>query len=104
MKVVASSKSSARDFDFLHGTWHGTNRRLQKRLAGCNEWDEFDATCVTRPSLGGFGTVDEFTTDYLGGFVGLAVRIFDPETRLWAIYWADSRRPCLLESPVLGSF
>ena len=30
---------SARDFDFLHGTWKSTQRRLAKRLAGSTEWD-----------------------------------------------------------------
>ena len=34
----------------------------------------------------------------------MGLRIFDPETRLWAIYWADSRRTALLEPPVVGSF
>ena len=54
--------------------------------------------------LDGFANVEEFTTDFAGGFVGMAVRVFDPETRLWAIYWADSRTPGLLEAPMIGSF
>ena len=32
------------------------------------------------------------------------VRVFDPATRLWAIYWADSRFPGPLDPPVVGSF
>ena len=104
MTVTAAITSSARDFDFWMGSWHGRNRRLRERLAGCDQWDEFEGTCVARPMLDGFANVEEFHTDYAGGFVGMAVRVFDPETRLWAIYWADSRFPGLLESPVVGSF
>jgi hypothetical protein len=104
MTITAASTSSVHDFDFWFGTWRAKNRRLRERLAGCDEWDEFEATSVARPILDGFGNVDEFRTDYAGGFVGMSLRIFDPETRLWAIYWADSRRPCFLEPPVVGSF
>ena len=45
-----------------------------------------------RPVLDGMGNVEEFRTDYAGGYVGMAMRFFDAETRLWSIYWADSRR------------
>ena len=96
--------SSATDFDFLPGEWNVHNRRLRERLAGSDEWDEFEATSVARKILDGHGNEDEFRTDHGGGFVGMAFRFFDPETRLWSIYWADSRRPGTLDPPVLGSF
>ena len=35
---------------------------------------------------------------------GRSFRFFDPETKTWSIYWADSRRPGKLDPPVLGSF
>ena len=70
MTITAARESSARDFDFWLGTWHGQNRRLRERLAGCDEWDEFEGTCVARPILDGFGNIEEFRTDYAGGFVG----------------------------------
>jgi hypothetical protein len=104
MSVTASSESSAHDFDFWRGTWLGRNRRLRERLAGCDEWDEFEGTCVARTILDGLGNVEEFRTDYQGGIVGMSLRLFDPVTRLWAIYWVDTRRCGVLEPPVLGSF
>lgn len=80
-------------------------RRRPVRLAGSDEWDEFEATVVARPILDGMGTVEEFRTDYEGGFVGVTFRFFDPATGQWSIYWADSRYPALLlEPPVIGSF
>jgi hypothetical protein len=93
----------ARDFDFWMGRWRIRNRRLRERLKGSTEWDDFDATGVTRPLLGGLGNEDEFRTDHWPGFIGMTFRFFNPETRQWAIYWADNRRGTL-EPPVFGSF
>jgi len=91
------------DFDFLHGAFKVHNRRLKARLAGASDWLEFEATNVARPLLGGLGIEDEYRTEFWPGFVGMAFRFFDPETRRWAIYWADSRRG-VLEPPVYGGF
>jgi hypothetical protein len=95
---------TARDFDFFIGSWNVHNRRLRKRLAGSDEWDEFEATSVARPLLDGMGNEDEFRTDYDGGFTGMSFRFFDPEKKRWSIYWADTRRCGELDPPVFGSF
>ncbi|HET9431919.1 MAG TPA: hypothetical protein VFO70_12120, partial [Chitinophagaceae bacterium] len=34
---------------------------------------------------------------------GIALRLFNPATRLWSIYWADSRS-ATLDTPMVGSF
>jgi hypothetical protein len=96
--------SEATDFDFLQGKWNIHNRRLRERLAGSDEWDEFEATSIAWQIFDGRGNEDEYRTDYDGGFVGMSFRFFDPTTRQWSIYWADSRRLGLLEPPVFGSF
>jgi hypothetical protein len=104
MSVQAPAASSARDFDFWIGSWSVRGRRLRERLAGCQEWDELEATSVAWPLLDGLGNVDEFRTDYQGGFVGISLRLFDPTTRMWSIYWADSRNTGPIDPPVVGSF
>jgi hypothetical protein len=104
MQTTAPTRSSARDFDFWMGKWNVRNRRLRERLAGSDEWDEFEATSAAWPLLDGLGNQDEFRTDYAGGFIGMSFRFFDAETRQWWIYWADSRRPGELDPPVVGSF
>jgi hypothetical protein len=95
---------SARDFDFWMGRWNVHNRYLRTRLAGSDDWDEFESTSVARPLLDGIGNEDEFRTDYDGGFIGMSFRFYDPEQDRWAIYWADTRRPGVLDPPVFGSF
>ena len=104
MVVHAPETSSARDFDFWMGSWNVSGRRLRERLAGCEEWVEIGGTSVAWPLLGGLGNVDEFHTDYGGGYSGMSLRLFEPETRTWSIYWADSRSPGPLEPPVVGAF
>jgi hypothetical protein len=104
MTQAATIEGTAQDFDFWMGSWHCRNRRLRERLAGSDEWDEFDSTVVARPILDGLGNEDEFRTDYAGGFVGMSFRFFDPDEKRWSIYWADTRRSGLLDPPVLGGF
>jgi hypothetical protein len=98
------TRDGARDFDFWMGSWKVRNRVLRERLAGSTEWVEFEATSVARPLLDGLGNEDEFRTDHDGGFIGMSFRFYDPEKDQWAIYWADTRRPGLLDAPVFGSF
>jgi hypothetical protein len=104
MSSTAQAEATARDFDFWLGRWDVRNRRLRRRLAGSDDWEEFDATVVARPILDGLGNEDEFRTDHDGGFVGMSFRFFDRDERRWSIYWADSRRPGELDPPVFGGF
>jgi hypothetical protein len=96
-----------RDFNFLHGSWRVHNRRLLRRLEGCTDWEEFETTLQTRPVLAGLGNVDSFTAPALPdgtSWEGLTLRLFDPETRSWSIWWAATSRPGKLDPPVVGRF
>jgi hypothetical protein len=61
------------DFDFLHGHWHSRQRKLKDRLAGCDEWEEFDTDLQCRPVLGGLGNIDELASPAMA-YIGLALR------------------------------
>src|SRR5262245_32255059 len=91
------------DFDFLHGRWRLRNERLRARLAGSDDWEVFAATQECRPVLGGLGNVDDFRTAWADGFEGMTLRLFQPATREWSLYWA-SNRDGVLEPPVTGRF
>ena len=34
----------------------------------------------------------------------MAIRLFDPQTKLWTVYWIDTSNPAMDEHPVTGSF
>ena len=78
MSETVQAGSTVRDFDFWMGSWSARNRRLRERLAGSDEWDEFDSTSRAWPILAGTGNEDDFHTDYQGGFTGMSFRFFDP--------------------------
>ncbi|MEH1100835.1 hypothetical protein [Micromonospora sp. CPCC 205561] len=91
------------DFDFLDGSWHVANRRLRERHVGGDDWDEFPGVSVARSFFGGAGSFDEITFP-TRGFSGATVRIHDPVTGTWSIYWMNSRRGLLELPPVVGRF
>jgi hypothetical protein len=104
MQVEVKERASVHDFDFWMGRWNVHNRLLVERLAGSDEWVEFESQVAARQLPADLGNEDMFCTDFAGGFVGMSFRFFDPETGQWSIYWADTRRPGLLEPPVMGTF
>ena len=93
LHIVAAKSSSEKDFDFLIGKWKVHNRKLKSRLNGCSEWTEFEAQVACRKILNGCGNVDSFqTTIDHRPFEGMSLRLFNPRTKLWSIYWADSEK------------
>jgi hypothetical protein len=96
------------DFDFLFGRWHISNRKRVKPLVqGDDEWIQFEATSEARPIVGGAGNVDTYSApDFPGrpGFEGFTLRLFEPATGLWRIWWASSIGDGLLDEPVVGRF
>jgi hypothetical protein len=104
LAIAASETSSKNDFDYLVGKWTIRNRTLKEPLTGSDEWAEFDAIQELRPVLLGLGNFDIFHAELAGRpFEGLTVRLFDPKTRLWTIYWADSNA-MKLDDGKRGSF
>jgi hypothetical protein len=98
------------DFDFLLGCWDVENRRLKKRLQGNDEWETFSATSHNQSLPAAIGNYDDFIpARWRAGFVGMTLRVFNPQTALWSIYWLDNEtgglHPSgLLRNPVVGSF
>lgn len=102
--ITASATSSEHDFDFYEGKWKLRNRKLKSRLNSCVEWDEFESTQEMYKVLNGIGNIDNYLATFDGKpFEGMSVRLFNPKTKLWAIYWADSSAG-VLQPPVFGSF
>jgi hypothetical protein len=97
--------SSAGDFDFEIGDWRVAHRRLNGRLVGSADWEEFSGTCSMRTILGGHGNVEDNVINLpTGSYRAVALRSFDPSARTWAIWWLDGRSPHRLDVPVIGTF
>jgi len=104
LDIQPSATSSAGDFDFLVGKWKLSDKKLKSRLTNSTEWISFESTVEMRKLLNGIGNMDIYRTTVDGKpFEGVALRLFNPKTRLWSIYWIDSNTG-VLDVPVVGSF
>src|SRR5918996_410365 len=103
MSDARPDRDGSHDFDFQTGRWRIRNERLVKRLQGCTEWETFEAVQHARLLPGGLGNIDDFITEHWPGFVGMSLRLYNPRTRQWSIYWATNQTG-VLYPPVVGSF
>src|SRR5436189_45188 len=81
LNLIASPNSSPNDFDFLTGQWKMHNRHLDKRLANCRTWTEFESSDVNTKILNGTVDMDTYSTSQFPGmrgklFEGLTLRLF----------------------------
>jgi len=102
------SDDGHREFDFIFGTWKIRNRKLiDVTDPACDEWVEFDALSEAFPVLGGYGHVDRmYVASPTDGdaFEGFTLRLYDPQTGNWKIWWSSTRTPGVLDPPVEGRF
>jgi hypothetical protein len=104
MKETTVERDGQHDFDFLAGTWHIQNRRLRERLVGCQDWEEFEGESAARLILGGAGNMDEVTMyREAGPMLGYTLRLYNPDSQEWAIYWASPGNIALVP-PMVGKF
>jgi hypothetical protein len=93
------------DFDFLFGTRKFHLKRLLRPLTGSNEWVEYDGTSVCRPFWGGRGNMDEVELEGPAGRIeGITVRLYNPDSHQWSLYWASSKSGTMPPPPTVGSF
>jgi len=95
------------DFDFLIGEWNIANEFLEHRLRGATDWEHFPATSrvekvMVDPQGVYGGNLDQMFVP-AKGFTGMTLRLYDPATGLWSIYWSDTKSHRLFP-PTVGRF
>jgi len=103
---VSDKRDGQHDFDFLVGSWKFHLKRLKKRLAGSTEWVDFDGTTVCKV-LDGRAEVEEMkveSADKQTHIQGLAMRLYNPESHQWSIYWVNGADGILEQNPMVGQF
>src|SRR5437868_1131802 len=102
--AAGGERDGQRDFDFELGSWKIHLKRRLHPLTGSNTWVEFDGTSVTRKVWDGRSQIEEFETDGAGGHIeGLTLRLYNPKTQQWGLYWANSKNGTM-EPPQVGEF
>jgi hypothetical protein len=95
------------DFDFLLGSWKIHLKRLVHPLTGSHEWVEFDGTVVCKTVWDGRAELEEFKVDNPQKqihILGLALRLYNPASHQWSIYWANAAKGSIGGPPVVGEF
>ena len=95
------------DFDYLLGSWKIHLKKRLHPLTGSNEWIEFDGTVVCRNVWNGLAEVEEFVVDSPEKNIfikGLAIRLYNPQTHQWSIYWANSKNGAFDPAAQVGQF
>ena len=90
------------DFDFLIGSWSIANEYLTRRLAGASTWESFTATSKVEKVMDGCGNLEQMFVP-ARGFTGMTLRLYDPSTGAWSIYWSDTKTNRLFP-PTIGAF
>ena len=101
---MSTENDGRNDFDFLMGAWKVRHCMLKDRLKGSEEWIEFEGDTVARKILNGIGNLDDNLIQMKTGPVhAVTLRLFNPTSREWSIYWSTDRTG-ILDVPVIGGF
>lgn len=101
---ATAKRDGQHDFDFEIGTWKIHLKRMLHPLTGSNTWVEFDGTSITRKVWNGRANLEEFETNGPAGHIeGLTLRLYNPQSHQWSLYWANSKDGALGQ-PTIGDF
>jgi hypothetical protein len=101
---VLSADPGQHDFDWDIGTWETHQRRLLHPLTGSTTWVDYRGTDVVRRIWGGRANVGVIEADGPAGHIELlGVRLYNPKSHLWSIYFANSATGTL-SVPSVGGF
>jgi hypothetical protein len=108
---AATQRDGQHDFDFELGSWKIHLKKMEHPLTGSHTWVEFDGTTVTHKVWDGRAQLEQFETDGVpgtgnsGGHIeGLTLRLYNPETRQWSLYWGTSKSGALAMPATVGEF
>lgn len=103
--VAAPSRDGAHDFDTQVGRWHTELGRLKAPLSGSSEWVQYSGTSTVTPLWGGKASLAQLEVEGPAGSIeGLSLRLYDPKSRQWSLYYSNSRYGTLVGPPTIGSF
>jgi len=100
---TAQAADGQHDFDWDIGTWKTHQKRLLHPLTGSTTWVEYRGTDVVRKIWDG-ANVGEIRADGAAGHLELfTLRLYNPQTREWSIYFTNSASGAL-SPPAVGAF
>jgi hypothetical protein len=102
---AATTHEGQRDFDFELGTWAIDMKRLAHPLSGSSTWMHPEGyTHIVQKVWDGQASLAQLANDRPSlHYDGLMLRMYDPKSHEWRIYWGSSRTG-VLDEPLIGHF
>ncbi len=100
---TSAARDGSHDFDPLLGSWKYHLKRRLRPLTGSNEWVEFEGTALCRKVFDGAQIDQGEWNGPSGRIVGLTLRVYNPESHQWRLYW-DNQKVGILDPPQVGEF
>jgi hypothetical protein len=92
------------DFEPLVGSWSYRLKKLTKPLAGSTEWVDLAGTGTCYRLWGGRAQLDTLVVNGPSGRIeGLTLRLYNPKSQQWRLYWANSKDG-VVDPPQVGQF
>ena len=103
--VQNTDRDGQHDFDPLIGAWKFHVKKLMHPLSGSTTWVEFDGTGVCYKIWDGRSQLDTIELDSpdAGHLEGLTLRLYNPQSHQWRLYWSNSKIS-VLDPPQIGEF
>ncbi|HMF28812.1 MAG TPA: hypothetical protein VKE42_08575, partial [Candidatus Cybelea sp.] len=102
--ISAKAGDHQHDFDFEFGDWRVHLRRLLHPLSGSTAWTDLDGTSLLYELWNGKANYGELNVaNATSSIEGLTLRLYNPVSQQWSIYFVNSRAP-ELGTPVVGRF
>ena len=94
-----------RDFEAFLGRWQVRHRSLKQRLAGSDDWEEFEGTSHWQSILGGAANFNESVVQRAGAtYQSLGLRAYDSKTAVWTDWSLSGRDPTKITVDGVGWF
>ena len=102
--VKPAERDGQHDFDPLIGKWKFHLKRRLRPLTGSNEWIDMYGTGACFKIWDGRSQLDTVELDGPTGHIeGLTLRLYNPQSHQWRLYWANSRIG-IMDPPQVGEF
>jgi hypothetical protein len=103
-QAATAIRDGQHDFDGLIGSWKFHVRRRLHPLTGSNTWVELEGAGACHKIWDGRAQLDTLEVDGPTGHIeGLTLRLYNPESHQWRLYWSNSKNG-ILDPPQVGEF